>query len=94
MRVVLGRPDFGDLLDGGIAQPRSFAGTNPTVLDRIAQLLREVGWSAPGTAEKQAVRDQVLRLEETIAEADLGSAENVSLAGRILLIHRAPGGHW
>ena len=46
VRVILQRPDFGTLLDSAIAQPRRFGKDSPSVLLRIAELLREVGWCA------------------------------------------------
>jgi uncharacterized membrane protein len=94
VRVVLERPGLADLLDGALAQPRRYAASAPSVLARLTQVLREVAWRVDDQADRQAVRDQLDRLRETVAHADLGTAEKAELARLDTLVERALAGRW
>ena len=94
VRVVLERPGLADLLDSALAQPRRYASTAPNVLARITLVLREVAWRVADPDDQQAVRDQLLRLRETVGEADLGTAETAELARLDALVEQALTGHW
>jgi len=92
--VVLGRPGLADLLDSALAQPRRYASSAPNVLARITLVLREVAWRVADPDDQQAVRDQLLRLRETVGEADLGTAETAELARLDALVEQALTGRW
>ncbi|MEO6712002.1 MAG: DUF2254 domain-containing protein [Mycobacteriales bacterium] len=94
VRVVLERPALADLLDSALAQPRRYAAAAPSVLARITLVLREVAWRARDPEAQQAVRDELLRLRETVAQADLGSAETAELARLDALVEQALNGRW
>jgi uncharacterized membrane protein len=94
VRVVLERPGLADLLDSALAEPRRYAATAPSVLARLTQVLREVAWRVHDPEDRQAVRDQLHRLRETIAGADLGTAEKAELARQDTLVERALVGRW
>lgn len=93
-RVVIARPDLGDLLDGAVAQIRRYGQHAPEVLARISVLLREVGWRARNEPQRQVVRDQLRRLRATIAEQDFGEAETVELDRLTAQVEDALAGRW
>ncbi len=92
--MVLKRPEFGDLLDGAISEPRRYGSDSPLVLERLAQLLRQVGWRVRDPREQQAVRDQQRRLEATITNAQFGPAESVGLTTAVRQIEDALADRW
>ena len=94
VRVVLERPGLADLLDSALAQPRRYAASAPTVLARLTLVLREVAWRVHSADDRQAVRDQLHRLRETIADADLGTAEKAELVRLDTLVEHALTGRW
>lgn len=79
VRVVLDRPDFGDLLDTGVSQPRRYGSSSPEVLARIAQLLQETGWRTTRAADRAAVKTQAERLQRTVDAADMDGTDRRSL---------------
>ena len=91
---MLERPGLADLLDSALSEPRRYAATAPTVLARLAVVLRELAWRVQDEHERQAVRDQLHRLRETIADADLGDAEKAELARLDTLVEQALLGRW
>ncbi len=94
VRVVLQRPGFADLLDSGIAQPRRFASDSPNTLDRIVQLLREVGWCVRAPEEAEAVRSQAERMEQTLASGSLQDTEIDALRSHLTRVHEALDRRW
>ena len=94
VRVVLERPGLADLLDSALAQPRRYASTAPNVLARITLVLREVAWCVGDPDAQQAVREQLLRLRETVVQADLATAETTELARLDALVLQALAGRW
>ena len=93
---MLARPGLADLLDSALAQPRRYGSTAPDVLARITSVLREVAWRVRDRdpADRQAVRDQLLRLRETVADADFDAAEKAELARLDALVEQALLGRW
>ena len=79
-RLLLARPDFGDLLEIAISQPRRYGATDPFVLARLFELLAEVAWCAREPDQRQAVADELLRLEATVAKQDFDADERRRLA--------------
>jgi uncharacterized membrane protein len=94
VRVVLERPDLGDLLNSAVAQPRRYGKGAPNVLARITQLLREVAWRTRDEEQKQAVRDQLKRLRDTVADQDLGTVEKEELSRLDAQVDDALLGRW
>ena len=94
VRVVLERPGLADLLDSALAQPRRYAASAPSVLARLALVLREVAWRVRDADDRRAVRDQLARLRDTVAGADLGAAEQAELARLDTLVEQALLGRW
>jgi len=94
VRVALERPGLADLLDSALAQPRRYASTAQNVLARITLVLREVAWRVREPDDQQAVRDQLLRLRETVVQADLETAETAELARLDALVEQALDGRW
>ncbi len=92
-RVVLARPGFGELLEIAVGQARRFA-DDPMVLHRLFALLREVTWRAPGTHEREAIREQLGRLRATAADLDLADAELAELREHAALVEEALAGSW
>ena len=89
VRVVLDRPDFGDLLNGAISDPRRYGSDSPLVLEGLAQPLRQVGWCVHDPRGQQAVRDQRRRLQETITYAQFEPEESVELTRAVRQIEDA-----
>ena len=73
-RVVLHRPGFAELLELALAQPRSYGKSDPQVLGRLYELLTDLAWHAR-PEHHQPVLDQLHRLDDTVAEQDLDTAE-------------------
>jgi len=63
-------------------------------LARITLVLREVAWRVREPDAEEAVRDQLLRLRETVVQADLGTAETTELARLDALVEQALAGRW
>ncbi len=57
-------------------------------------MLREVAWRVREPDAEEAVRDQLLRLRETVVQADLGTAETTELARLDALVEQALAGRW
>ena len=80
-RVMLARPGFGELLEMAISQPRHYGAGDPFVLARLFELLAEVAWCGREPDQRQAVADQLLRLEATVAKQNFDDDERRRLAG-------------
>jgi uncharacterized membrane protein len=93
IRVVLRRPDLGDLLGLAVAQPLRHGAAEPAVLERIAMLLRELAWSAaPG--RHPPIVAALARLRSTIDAQDLHATEHFRLTGLTELVDEALAGRW
>lgn len=66
LRVVVRRPEFADLLALAVDQPRRYGAGEPQVAERLFQLLGEVAWVAPGTAQRRALREELGRLRVAV----------------------------
>ncbi|GAA2112309.1 DUF2254 domain-containing protein [Microlunatus panaciterrae] len=64
LRVVVRRPTFGDLLNLAVDQPRRYGAGEPQVVERLYQLLSEVGWVVAAQGHRLAVRDELRRLRD------------------------------
>lgn len=76
VRVVLGRPDFAEVLDVAITQPRRYGSADPQVMARLFRLLEEVAWHAH---DDSPVREQLARLRATVARSDFDDVELAQL---------------
>ncbi|MGB7508949.1 MAG: DUF2254 domain-containing protein [Mycobacterium sp.] len=68
LRVVVARPDLSDLLDLVCSQPQLYGASDPAVLARLLSLLRELAWVVVLPSHRQAITDQLRRLENAAAE--------------------------
>lgn len=93
-RVALVRPTFAELLELAVAQPRRFGADDPAVLVRIYQLLREVGWVVDEEPQREAVSEQLARLDRTASGQDFDEAEREMLRGHSEGVRAALRGDW
>ncbi|MGC5010903.1 DUF2254 domain-containing protein [Streptosporangium sp. DT93] len=93
VRVVLCRPQLGDLLELAVAQPRRYGASDPFVLARLSSLLRELAWCA-GREHRQTVAGQLARLRTTIAAQDFDATERAWLAELTEQVDQAMAGRW
>ncbi|NNJ03476.1 DUF2254 domain-containing protein [Streptomyces sp. PKU-MA01144] len=93
VRVVLRRPDLGDLLGLAVDQPLRYGAAEPAVLARIAMLLRELAWcSTP--EHNPPITAALARLRATIDAGDLDATERHRLAGLTESVGEALAGRW
>lgn len=57
-RVMLRHPDFAELLDLAISQPRRYGAANPEVLSKLFRLLYEVTWRTSTAEQRSAISDR------------------------------------
>jgi uncharacterized membrane protein len=83
VRVILMRPDFAELVELAIAQPRRYGASDPQLLGRLFALLAEVGWRAH-PEQQSVVVDQLARLRRTVQDQSFDATELAMLhhAGR------------
>lgn len=94
IRVVLHRPSFADLLDIAIAQPRRYGASDPAVLSRLFQLLREVAWTATLPDQQRIIADQLSRLKATSKAQHFDSTERAELDRLADHVTQALAGDW
>jgi len=93
VRVVLRRPDLGDLLDLAVTQPLRYGATEPAVLNRIAMLLRELAWnSAPD--QHPPIVAALDRLRSTTADQNFHATEHARLTELVQQAEEALAGRW
>lgn len=93
LRIILRRPNLGDLLDLAVAQPRRYGAADPAVLARLLNLLRELAWCA-GLRQAQVIGDQLQRLRATAAAQDFDANERSQLALLAEHVEQAMLGRW
>ncbi len=76
VRVVLRRPDFAEVLDVAITQPRRYGSSDPQVMKRLLRLLEELAWH---TYDVSPIREQLERLRGTVARSDFDDVELTQL---------------
>lgn len=67
VRVIIKTHDFVSLLDIAMTQPRRYGASDPGVVERLFQLLQEVGYRAQRPEQSAAVSEQIDRLEASVA---------------------------
>jgi uncharacterized membrane protein len=75
VRVIIKPHDFVSLLDIAMTQPRRYGASDPGVVERLFQLLQEVGYRAERTEQTQAVLQQIDRLEASVAAENFDFVE-------------------
>lgn len=86
VRVVLHRPDFAEVLDLSITQPRRYGSSDPQVMKRMFRLLEEIGWH---TTDQGPVLEQLHRLRHTVATSDFDDTERAQLDRAARRVERA-----
>ncbi len=94
LRIILRRAAFGDLVEGALGPPRRYGASDPLVLARILDLLRELAWSARRPEQRDAISAQLARARATAAAQDFDDAERAGLAGRATHVEAALAGRW
>ncbi|GAB1692926.1 DUF2254 domain-containing protein [Krasilnikovia sp. M28-CT-15] len=94
IRLVLRRPGFAELLELAVSQPRRYGAADPVVLSRLATMLREVAWSAVGTAQHAAVAGHLERLVDTVTHQNFDTDDNELLRNDIQRVRHALVGRW
>lgn len=67
VRIIIKPHNFVDLLDVAMTQPRRYGAADPRVVERLFQLLQEVGYRAQRPEQTAAVLQQIERLEASVA---------------------------
>ncbi|WP_327377553.1 DUF2254 domain-containing protein [Streptomyces sp. NBC_01216] len=93
LRVVLDRPDLGDLLDLALTQPCRYGATDAAVLDRLLTLLRELAWHA-SPSQHPPIAHQLARLRATVAAQDFHPGEHARLTALAGQVEQAMAGVW
>ena len=86
VRVVLRRPNFADFVDVAITQPRRYGSSDPQVMGRLVTLLEELAWHVD---DPTPVREQLVRLRNTVAAGDFDDVELAALARGAERVERA-----
>ncbi|AZI59183.1 DUF2254 domain-containing protein [Nakamurella antarctica] len=94
LRVVCLQPGFSDILDEALAQPRRYGASDPALMVRLFELLREVGWSVRTPHQREAVTGQLARLRATAAAQDFDEAERAQLGRCDVQVQQALRGLW
>jgi len=81
VRVIIKPHDFVSLLDIAMTQPRRYGASDPGVVERLFQLLQEVGYRAERTEQTQAVLQQIDRLEASVAAETYDFVERERFTG-------------
>ncbi|MBD3145811.1 DUF2254 domain-containing protein [Microbispora bryophytorum] len=93
-RVLVRRPDMPTLLELVVAQPRRYGAGEPEVLARLFALLRELAWVTSRPGDRQAVKDQLVRLRAAVRRQDYDDAERAGLESAAHTVEKALRGHW
>ena len=78
--MILRHPDFAELLDLAISQPRRYGAADPEVLSKLFRLLYEVAWQATTAEQRSAIGDQLSRLQHTVSQQCFDNSEMRGLA--------------
>jgi uncharacterized membrane protein len=94
VRVILRRPNFGELLELAVEQPRRYGAADPGVLVRLVTLLREVAWVATAADQRLAITEQAARMTAIIDRQDFDERIKSRLHHEIQNVHLALTGRW
>ncbi|GII79128.1 hypothetical protein Sru01_41100 [Sphaerisporangium rufum] len=93
IRVVLSRPDFADLLDLAIQQPRHYGGDDPAVLAQLLSMLRDLAWCT-AHSQRPAIADQLARVRRHFSERRYDPGELAHFDGLARQVEAALAGRW
>ncbi|MDH2426362.1 DUF2254 domain-containing protein [Sphaerisporangium sp. TRM90804] len=93
IRVVLNRPDFGDLLELAIQQPRRYGAKDPAVLAQLLFLLRDLAWCA-AYEHRPVIAEQLVRVRREVTEQDYDATELTRFDGLVRHVEEALEGRW
>ncbi len=93
-RVVLARPDLGDLLDLVCDQPQLYGATDPALLAGLLRMLRELAWVVTLPEHRRAIAERLQRLERTVADQHLDLADQDRLHRSAHHVRQALEGRW
>ncbi|MBF6354874.1 DUF2254 domain-containing protein [Nocardia higoensis] len=88
-RLYLARPDFPELLDLVCAQPRRYGAHDPAVLGGLLSMLNALSSVARDPMDRQAIGDQLARLERTSSSQDFDHAERDHLRRRARTVEQS-----
>ncbi len=94
VRAVLRGPDFADLLELAMTQPRRYGAADPFVLARLSSLLGELAWRVQLPEHRREIADQLARLAATTAAQNFDPTERDRLDGLAEQVKHALNGHW
>lgn len=94
VRVMLARPDFAELLDLAVAQPRHYGAAEPAVHARTLQLLREVAWSSAADDRRAAVRAELDRTVDVVDGQSFDEVTRRQLDQKVEQVRAALRGQW
>ncbi len=94
VRVMLHRPNFSELLEVALTQPRRYGAADPFVLARLFVLLRELAWCVEEPAQQEAVSEQLARLRASTAAQSFDDTERSQLANLANLVEHAQNRNW
>lgn len=93
-RVLLRTHEFADLLETAVQQARRYGVSDPDVVARLYQLLREVAFRTARADQREAIAEQLSRLDASVAHADYDDVERSRFARLSRRASRALGGQW
>lgn len=93
-RVWLARPDLAALLDLTVSPCRRYGASDPDLLARLLQLLREVGWLARDERQREVVAAQLDRLRTTVADGDIDTTARAWLYAAVEQVRDALEHRW
>lgn len=93
VRAVVPGPEFAELLDVAVAQPRRYGATDAAVLSALLRMLRDLAWCA-GPQHAADIAAQLSRLVGTVDRQDFDAAERAGLAGLADAVQGALAGRW
>lgn len=93
VRVVLRRPDLGDLLRLALDQPSRYGAKDPAVISRVYSLLKELAWvCAPH--QRPTVAREVARLRRLVSRQDFDELDATELEAAAGEVDTALTGRW
>jgi uncharacterized membrane protein len=93
-RVIVRTHDFADLLETAIQQVRRYGCSDPDVVERLYQLLREVAFRTLRADRREAVAEQLRRVDASVRANDYDPPEREQFAALSQACIRALEGHW
>lgn len=93
-RVVIIRPELGDLLELAVAQPRRYGAADAQVQAGLLRLLRDLAWRTSSPEHKLEIAVQLRRCRWTVSSQDFDEVERDRLECLALAVDEALAGRW